>query len=404
MNTAMLNSDINHRVNTVYDKKSYATELPNPICAVEELRMVNFRNYEKVVLKNPDVSKPVVLFGDNGAGKTNVLEALSLFAPGRGLRRARLSDLRMNGTQNPWQIMINLHFPVEPMKILTSVEKTQSGLDRRFVKINGVPLKHQIEMADYVSAVWLTPIMDKIFVGDASSRRRFFDRLTSVFEPSYTAMLTNFMAALRQWTSLLKDGKKDDKWLNSLECTLSELGVSIAALRKDSIDRLNVFLENADGAFPKASVAIAGVLENMLDKLPALEVEEQYKKQLKLSRATYLQKGSVAGPHNSDILVTHQGKGRLAANCSTGEQKAVLVAIIIAHAKALGVSQSRMPLILLDDIAEFLDEERKEALFHDLTKLHAQVWVSGTDKDKFKFLQGRSSFFAVDNATITPIE
>ncbi len=399
----MLDDDINHRVSSIYDKKSYATNLPTPICAVEELRMINFRNYEKLVIKTEDIRQPVVLFGDNGAGKTNILEALSLLAPGRGLRRARLSDLRNNNSSTPWQILVNLHFPVEPMKLLTSTEKTQSGLDRRFVKINGVPLKHQIELADYVGAVWLTPIMDKIFVADASSRRRFFDRLTSLFEPSYTAMLTNFSLTLRQWTSLLKDGSKDNTWLSSLETTLAELGVAVAALRKDSIDRLNIFLENSDGAFPKASIEIKGILENLLEKMPALEVEEQYKKQLKLSRVSYLQKGIIAGPHNSDIIVTHKGKNRPASSCSTGEQKAVLVAVILAHAKALGVAQARMPLILLDDIAEFLDEERKEALFEDLLNLHAQVWVTGTDENKFKFLKNKSLFLNVNNAVIKKI-
>ncbi len=400
----MLNSEINHRVSSIYDKEAYATNLPNSICAVEELRLANFRNYEKAIIKISDIRKPVVLFGDNGSGKTNILEALSLLAPGRGLRRSRLSDLKRIDNDAPWQILVNLHFPIEPMKIFTSTEKTATGLDRRFVKINGVPLKHQIELSDYVGAVWLTPVMDKIFISEPASRRRFFDRLTSLFEPSYTAMLSNYSLTLRQWTSLLKDKKNDDVWLSSLENTLSELGVAIAALRKDCIDRLNIFLENSDGAFPKASIAIKGILENMLENSPALEVEEQYKKQLKLCRISYMQKGSVPGPHNSDILVTHIGKNRLAGTCSTGEQKAVLVAIIIAHAKALGVSQARMPLILLDDIAEFLDEERKEALFDDLTKLNAQVWVTGTDKEKFRFLNNRSIFFGVNNAEITTIE
>ena len=377
-----------------------------------KLKLTNFRCYSSLFLE-VETSSPVILTGNNGSGKTNMLEALSFLVPGRGLRHARFSDVAMHHSEivlgqednisrfpSSWGVSAKVISPLGEFDIGTGCEGGKEGLERRQVRINGQVAKSQSELGDIMSAVWLTPAMDRIFCGEATQRRRFLDRLVQAFDSGHAGRTTAYSNAYKQWGRLLREGCKDAVWLRALENTMSEYGVAVAAARRDLILRLQPFLLEGGGEFPRAEVSLSGDLENLLGEEPALTVEDIFRERLERSRKIFADGGYISGPHQTDLEVMHE-KGIRASLCSTGEQKALLVSIIIAHSKAQIRDRGVAPVMLLDEVTAHLDKKRREALFSILVKLNSQVWLTGTDIGSFSSLYGLGQFFDIDNAEVS---
>lgn len=376
-----------------------------------KLKLTNFRCYSSLALE-VDTEAPVVLTGNNGAGKTNMLEAISFLVPGRGLRHARFADVSRHNSELfgegeniaylpvRWAVAATVSSPLGLFEVGTGCEGAKEGVERRQVRINGQPAKSQSDLGEIMSAVWLTPAMDRIFCGEASLRRRFLDRLVQAFDSGHAGRTTAYANAYKQWGRLLREGCTDSGWLRALENTMAEYGVAVAAARRELISRLGVFLAEGESVFPKAEISLDGELENLLALEPALKVEDAFKEKLERSRGIFADGGSVSGPHLTDLIVRHE-KGMNAALCSTGEQKALLVSIIIAQSRAQVMQSGNAPVMLLDEVAAHLDKKRRDALFAILLDLNAQVWLTGTEADTFAYLDDRAQFFDVENAVVS---
>ena len=382
--------------------------------AVKRLTLTNFRCYRHQRLEAGD--GPVVLTGPNGAGKTNLLEGLSFLVPGRGLRRAKLSDVirREEGREEgkdapsgPWGVAATVKSPQGEVEIGTGFEAGRTGgRDKRIVRVDGETVKSQAVLAEHLSALWLTPQMDRLFLEGPGSRRRFLDRLVFDSDPAHLGRVNAYEHAMRERMALLRTNG-DASWVETLEDTMATRGVAVAAARLDATRRLGDQLKGSTGAFPRAfpraSVEAAGTVEDWLREGPALAAEDRLRAALCARRAGDAAEGRAAiGPHCSDLKVLHLGNGRPAALCSTGEQKALLVALVLGTAKMRAYEQGTAPLLLLDEIAAHLDEIRLEALFDEISGLGAQVWLTGTDAGLFAPLAGRARFFAVNDGTVTP--
>jgi DNA replication and repair protein RecF len=371
--------------------------------AVTRLTLTAFRNYRTLRLETAPA--PVVLTGANGAGKTNLLEALSFLAPGRGLRRARLGDVgrRQAAGAAAWAVAAVLATPDGPVDLGTGRDPHPDAGERRLVRIDGAPAKGQGELARRLGVAWLTPEMDRLFIEAAAGRRRFLDRLAYGFAPDHAGHLGAYERAMRERARLLRDGAPDPAWLGALEHAMAENGVAVAAARRDTVERLNRAMALGAGAFPRPAVAIDGTVERWLDEGPALAAEDRLRALLAGSRRQDAEAGGAAnGPHRSDLAVHHVDKDMPAAMCSTGEQKALLVAIVLAAARLQAVERGAPPLLLLDEIAAHLDEARRAALFDEICALGAQAWMTGTDRRLFDALDGRAQFFTVADGALAP--
>jgi DNA replication and repair protein RecF len=380
--------------------------------SVKRLTLTDFRCYRHQRLDLE--AAPVVLTGPNGAGKTNLLEGLSFLVPGRGLRRARLSDVaRRDGASaaprlRPWGVAAVLRTPAGEVEIGTAYEAgAPGGRDKRIVKIDGEIVKSQAALAEHAGALWLTPQMDRLFLEGPGARRRFLDRLVFDSDPAHAGRVNAYDHAMRERTALLRDGGGDAAWLATLEDTLATRGVAVAAARLDVVRRLARHLTGDEagrrtGAFPGAEITAVGEIESWLADGPALAAEDRFRDRLAAERGRDGAEGRAAtGPHRSDLAVRHLGNGQAAALCSTGEQKALLVALVLATARMRAYEQGPAPLLLLDEIAAHLDARRLEVLFDEIIQLGAQVWMTGTDSALFRPLAGRAQFFTVVDATVT---
>jgi len=366
------------------------------VLAVRKLVLTAFRCYAGCRLE-PD-GRPVVLTGPNGAGKTNLLEAISFLAPGRGLRRARIADPDRHGQSESWAVAAELETACGPVQIGTGRE---AGTERRAVRINGAPVKNQAMLAEYVSVVWMTPQLDCLFLDGAGVRRRFLDRLVYGFDPAHAGRVAGYEQALRERARLLKGGNRDDAWVSALERQMAERGVAIAAARREMAARLDAACKAATGPFPGASVGIVGDVEAWLDQVPALTVEERLRSALAEGRGGDAETGGASvGPHRSDLAVRHVEKDMPAALCSTGEQKALLIAIVLADLRLQAAERGTVPLLLLDEVAAHLDEEIRAALFETILELGAQAWMTGADARLFAPLGDRVQRYAVENAAL----
>ena len=343
---------------------------------------------------------PVVLTGPNGAGKTNLLEAVSYLAPGRGLRGAKLSEIdRRPSAHTGWAVAATVETADGPIEIGTGRQRAE---EKRLVRIAGAPAKSQAALADFVSAVWLTPRMDRLFSDGPAGRRRFLDRLVFGFDPAHAGRVSGYENAMRQRGRLLRDGAGDAVWLDVLEGTMAERGVAIAAARRDIVARLNRACAAAAGPFPKAGLSLEGAIEGWLEKEPALAVEERARKCFAEGRTRDAETGGAGiGPHRTDFLARHIETDQPAALCSTGEQKALLIAIVLADARLRAAERGAAPLLLLDEVAAHLDASRREALFEEICRLRAQVWLAGTDRATFDGLDGRAQHLAVADGAAT---
>jgi len=368
--------------------------------AVQRLRLSQFRNYSSLRLETD--ARHVVLAGPNGAGKTNLLEALSFLSPGRGLRRARLREPCRNGGDVAWAVAAHCQGPVAnaagaavAFDVGTGLDPAGNGSERRVSRIDGETLPAST-LARHLGVQWLTPQMDRLFLEGAGARRRFLDRLVLGFDGDHGRRVAAYERSMRERTRLLKEGVADPAWLQALEAGMAADGVAVAAARRDAVSRLTAALEDNAGPFPGAVLAADGLLEAQLDASPAVEVEAAFQAGLAANRGRDAAAGTaVDGPHRSDLRVRHAAKDMPAEQCSTGEQKALLIAIQLANVRLETLRRGQAPLLLLDEVAAHLDEDRREALFAELAGLEAQTWLTGTEAALFASLRGQAQFFAV---------
>lgn len=367
---------------------------------IRSLTLNRFRSYHEAGL---DDLKPgfIVLTGDNGAGKTNVLEAVSLLSPGRGLRNAEKHDWQnRDARQAPWAIASVVETAYGPIPIGTGHDPVK---DKRIIRIKGEKAKSQADLAEYLSCVWLTPQMDRIFIDGSAARRRFFDRMLFAFDPAHAGRITRYENALSQRAKILKEGGADPAWLSGLEQQMAETGVAVAAARRDFLEKLQHYagVGRADN-WPAATLNLRGFIENALANAPALAVEQDFRIKLRSSRDDDARLGGARdGPHKTDLVVVYQEKNMPADQCSTGEQKALLFSLVLAHARMIGVERGAPPLLLLDEVAAHLDSNRRGVLFETLAGLNGQVWVTGTDEKLFENLSAQAQFFQVRDAKIS---
>jgi DNA replication and repair protein RecF len=379
---------------------------------VSRLMVTQYRNYEKAVLDVP--ARPIVLCGPNGAGKTNILEAISYLSPGRGLRGAKLADIgrRDGDTTGAWSVAATLETRNGPVKLGTGIEPRQApdadetgetGNDRRVVRIDGEAAKGPAALADFMRLIWLTPQMDRLFVEGASSRRRFLDRLVLGFDPDHGKRVSKYERVMRERSRLLRAGQADKTWLLALEAQMAESSVAIAAARRDVVARLRGALAAGIGPFPSADMTVRGDAEDLLVDHAAVDVEASLRDQLGHSRGKDGERGRTrVGAHRTDLEVVHLERHMPAGLCSTGEQKAVLIAIILADARLQTMQQGSPPIMLLDEIAAHLDADRRAALVEEILDLGAQAWMTGTDRTLFTALEGQAFFMNVANGKVVP--
>ena len=375
------------------------------------LVLTDFRNYLSAAIEAD--RRPVVLTGPNGAGKTNLLEAISFLVPGRGLRQAKLEEVDRRSVQDlgrcagVWGVAATVCCDDGVAEIGTGRDPDvpEQGRERRLVKINGAFAAGQSALADHLSTIWLTPQMDRLFLDGAGGRRRFLDRLVYGFDPDHAARLARYEHALHERSQLLRQNGPaswDAAWLAAVEQQIAETGVAVAAARRELVQRLADTVVHGVGPFPKAGLGLAGAVDEWLSAMPALAAEDAFRDRLAADRVRDSETGGAqCGPHRSDLAVTHLGKGLPAAQCSTGEQKALLISIVLAHARLQIESRGRAPILLFDEIAAHLDALRRSALFEAVLALDLQAWLTGTDAALFAELGPRAQFFRVREATIT---
>jgi DNA replication and repair protein RecF len=376
---------------------------------VERLQLTDFRSYPSLSLSVGPA--PVVLTGANGSGKTNLLEALSLLTAGQGLRRASYPELARMGQPN-WAVAARLVTPLGAVDIGTGLtaEADAGGRAGRIVRIDGETQSGSGALADHVEMVWLTPAMDGMFTGPASDRRRFLDRLISGLDPSYRSLLGQFERAMQQRNRLLADEVRDGARFAGFERIMAEAGVAVAAARAVAVIQLSAAITQRrdaarGGPFPWAELALVGTLEAGLASRPAIDIEDDYCISLGSERERDRAAGrTLDGPHRSDLVVGHGPKGMPAKVCSTGEQKALLIGLVLAHCDLVGQRrEGAAPILLLDEIAAHLDPVRRAALFEEIVALGSQTWMSGTDREAFAALGDRAQFHHVEEARVVPL-
>jgi len=375
---------------------------------VERLTLTTFRNYASATLElRPE---PVVLVGANGSGKTNLLEAVSLLAPGQGLRRAAYADIARRPGDGSWFLAARVHSDLGAVDIGTGLAADGAGAESasgRIVRIDGVTKQGSGVLADYVEVAWLTPAMDGLFTGPGSERRRFLDRLILCFDAGHGRRASRFERAMQQRNRLLADGVRDNARFQGLEEVMAETGIAIAAARAEAAAALGAVSErrrarDAASPFPWAVITVEGALETALATMPALDVEERYKAALRAGRERDRAAGrTLEGPHRSDLAVDHGPKGMPARLCSTGEQKALLLGLVLSHAELAAERQGgRAPILLLDEVTAHLDAARRAALFAEVLNLRTQAWMTGTDQASFAALKSSAQVIDVESATV----
>ena len=375
---------------------------------VRHLSLYQFRNYQSL---NLDVGQgPIVLTGPNGAGKTNILEAISLFCPGRGLRGAKLNEIVsqnvINQTGLLWGTSLQLD---DETHLATGLEKTIQGTEKRLYKLHYQSIRNQAPFAEWLNIIWLTPETDRLFLESPSVRRKFIDRLIYAEDPLHAERLNRYDQALKERLMVLRN-HGDPSWLNALEEQLASHGVAIAVTRRQLMNKLNQMAHHPS-LFPSFITRMIGEIDDWVQEKPATEVETQAKQMLYQNRRLDQESGTTKfGPHRSDWQVIHQAKNITADQASTGEQKILLIAVIMAFIHHKLYFDPRLTILLLDDIIAHLDFHHRMVLFEQLAVLqsqtdlkgHLQTWLTGTDPLLFESLIGKAQFFMVEQATVTP--
>ncbi|CDZ57881.1 DNA replication/repair protein RecF [Neorhizobium galegae] len=367
--------------------------------SLSRLKLTDFRNYAEAAL--PLDGRHVVLTGENGAGKTNLLEAVSFLSPGRGLRRAVLSDVTRVGAAGGFTIFADIDGMDGEVSIGTGIEPGDGESVTRKLRINGTPAKSTEELSDHLSVLWLTPAMDGLFTGASSDRRRFLDRLVLSLDPAHGRRASDFERAMRSRNRLLSEGRFDPSWLSAIEAQMAGLGIAMAAARQEMLGLLRTLSANSgETPFPTPVLTLEGFMDGAMDR-PAADLEDDYLGMLRNGRNRDAAAGrTLDGPHRSDLLVRHREKDMEAERCSTGEQKALLIGLVLAHARLTADMTGYAPILLLDEIAAHLDEGRRAALFDLVHGLGGQSFMTGTDRSMFSALADRAQFFTVAHGGI----
>jgi DNA replication and repair protein RecF len=370
--------------------------------ALTGLKLTDFRNYSSLSL---DLGAPLIaLTGPNGAGKTNCLEAISLLTPGRGLRRASYEALIRNGAGSGWAVAADLERDGEAVRIGTGLQVSPEGLERgRKIRVNGANASAE-SLLDYLRVLWLTPAMDGLFTGPAGDRRRFLDRLVLAVDPGHGRRVTDLDKLLASRNRLL-DENGDPALLDAVETQLAEKALAVAIARAETVGLLTggIADQAADGAgFPLATLALAGDFDARYLGGSASQSEDAYRDALAQARTRDRAAGrTLEGPHRSDLAVVFSQKDMPAAQSSTGEQKALLIGLILAHAGLVAQISGMTPILLLDEIAAHLDANRRDALFTRLAQLGCQAVMTGTDAAFFANTGAGSQHFHVQSGEIT---
>jgi len=373
------------------------------VSRIHRLSLTHFRNYRAASLSvRGDV---VVLVGPNGAGKTNCLEAISFLSPGRGLRRATLDDVADNQGDGSWAVAAEVEGAYGLVTLGTGIDApaAEAASTSRRCRIDREPVGSATAFGDHLRMVWLTPAMDQLFMGAASERRRFFDRLVLAIDSQHSGRVSALERSLRSRNRLLEDRHADPHWLDAIERETAELAVAVAASRGQTALRLTAALaeRGAASAFPSAQIALDGWMEGALIDQPATAVEDRYREILRQGRARDAAAGrTLDGPHLTDLKVIYAPKAMPARDASTGEQKALLIGLVLAHAHLVAEMTGITPLLLLDEVVAHLDPDRRIALFGELALLGAQVWMTGADPAAFSEVGASGEIFEVENGAI----
>jgi DNA replication and repair protein RecF len=384
--------------------KAIAGETAETRHYIRTLKLTDFRNYARAELKLD--ARPVVLIGDNGSGKTNLLEAVSLLGPGHGLRGRPYGELCRKEGAGGFAVAATVVSRADEVEIGTGIAAgTREESTGRTVRIAGKE-ESAGALAEHVKLVWLIPAMDNLFTGSASERRRFLDRLVLAVDPKMRSPLGRYDRAMRQRNRLFQLREGSRALFEGLEEQMAEAGVAIAAARLDAIGRLVALIETmraarGDGPFPFALIALEGRLEAALSTRSATEVEDEFRAALGAGRERDRAAArALEGPHLSDLIVSHGPKNTPAQHCSSGEQKALLVGLILAKAELIREVEGVSPVVLLDEISAHLDQVRREALFGEISRLGGQAWMTGTDRDLFAPIAQEAQIFAVNRGKI----
>jgi len=372
---------------------------PSPSVWIGRLSLTAFRSYETAELSLD--SRLVAIDGPNGAGKTNLLEAVSLLAPGRGLRQARLGDIQCAAAETPWAVAAEVGTPAGPAMLGTGRDPQTPESERRVIRVDGRNERSQQALAEILDVIWLTPQMDGLWRESASARRRFLDRLVFAFDPAHAGRINGYESLLRQRMRLLQERNPDGAWLDSLETGLAERGIAIAAARRAAVARLVAAdARSFSPAFPRVGLNLEGAVDDWLQEGSALAAEDRLREALAASRRRDGESGRAHfGPHRSDLLGTHLAKDCPAGLASTGEQKALLIGLILAHTRLLALERRRRPILLLDEVAAHLDRQRRAALYEELLALECQAWLTGTDSEIFAPLGERMQRISIGDGS-----
>ncbi len=373
---------------------------------LRRLTLVDFRSYAHAILALD--GRPVFLFGANGAGKTNLLEAVSYFAPGRGLRGAAIAEVgrRLPGEAHgrAWAVSAVVETEDGELRLGTGVESGEAATRRpmrRVVRLDGETVAPG-RLAEALRLVWLTPAQDRLFLDGGTERRRFLDRLVFAAEPAHAVQASAYERALRERMRLLTDGPADPVWLDALEARLAQAGTALALARARTVQALQAEIDaRAKRPFPQGSLNLSGDWG-----VPDAGMEDRFRAVLARTRERDAAAGrALSGPHRTDLIVIHRDKDRPAAECSTGEQKALILNLVLAQAARLARAESaKNPILLLDEVAAHLDPQRRAALFDEIVALGLQAFLTGTDRALFEDLKGRAQGVYVDASALTTTE
>ncbi len=370
---------------------------------VTRLLLQEFRSYPSLDLSIEGAL--IVFVGDNGAGKTNLLEALSLFTPGRGLRRADLEEMAREQGPGSFAVSLTLQDGEDLWRLGTGLEiQDDDNSSQRRYRINGASVSSAHHFTDHLRLVWLTPAFDGLFTGPAGDRRRFLDRLVLALDPAHASRVSGLERALRTRNKLLEEPSPDPLWLDAIEREVAETGIAVAAARQEAIGRLSGLIHSMrddTSPFPWADIRLEGWVEAALIDRAAVDVEDEFRALLKTQRPRDRAAGrALVGPQASDLIVIHGPKSVAAERASTGEQKALLIGLVLAHARLVADVSGIAPIILLDEIAAHLDPKRRTALFETLAQLGSQVFMTGADIASFSLMPEATQRYGVSQGQV----
>src|SRR5271169_294930 len=370
---------------------------------LRQIRLTNFRNYHTASLETDATT--IVLVGPNGAGKTNLIEAISFLAPGRGLHRATLDEVAFSEGDGSWAVAAEIEGALGLATLGTGIDRPPDDATvQRKYRIDREPVSSASAFADHLRLLWLVPAMDGLFAGAPSERRRFLDRLVLAVDAEHGARVNALDRSLRSRNRLLEEQRPDPHWLDAVEHETAELAVAVASLRAETVHRLEAVLASRrDSAFPAAEVALEGRMERLFPAHPASEIEERYRAVLRDNRARDAAAGrTLDGPHLTDLNVIYAPKGVAAADASTGEQKALLIGLVLAHARLISDMTRHAPVLLLDEVVAHLDPARRSALHEELRQLDTQVWMTGADPALFAEIEPSAAVVEVGSGRLEP--